>query len=192
MRKIVQMLVVLCMVLMSTQVVFANADKVTIAEGADITTVHRMAVAAPLYTPIKGAPGKDAVTKLVYDASSVARGYVISYDMVAQNIQKDKNIDILHLDRRQASQAFKDNVASYADAYVVMTVANNSRTVFFFDVYKAGTNELLYTYEIAANRSDPDTVAAYTTLVQQFYKNFDRSAEAQQKDHEKAANSKHK
>ena len=48
MKKLVQMLMVLCMVIMSTQVVFANADKTTIAEGADITAVHRLAIVQPL------------------------------------------------------------------------------------------------------------------------------------------------
>ena len=190
MRKLVQLLVVVCMVLMSTQVVFANADKVTVAKGADITTIHRMAVAAPLYTPGKSAPTKDELTKVIYDAGSVARSYVLSYDMVAQNIQQDSKVDIKALDRRQAAKIYKENVAKYADAYVVTTVANNSRTAFFFDVYKAGTDELLYTYEIVANSSEPDNIATYTNLAQQFYKNFERSAVAQQKENEKAAKKK--
>ena len=49
MRKIVQMLVIACMVVLSTQVAFANSDKVTVQVGADLTTVKRLAVASPLY-----------------------------------------------------------------------------------------------------------------------------------------------
>ena len=190
MKKIVQLFMVLCLVLMSTQVVFANADKVTVAPGADLVSVHRIAVAAPLYVPAKGAPSKEELTKVLYDASSVARSYVLSYDTIAQDIQKDATVDIKALDRRQAAKKYKENIAKYADAYVVATVAGNGRTVFFFDVSKAGTDELLYTYEIAANRSEADNIGTYTKLAQQFYKNFERSAVAQQKERQKAAKQK--
>ena len=37
MRKIIQMLVIACMVVFGTQVALANADKETLVEGADIT-----------------------------------------------------------------------------------------------------------------------------------------------------------
>ncbi|MBQ1919812.1 MAG: coenzyme F(420) biosynthesis enzyme, partial [Selenomonas sp.] len=139
MKKIVQMLLVVCMVVLSAQVAFANADQVTIQEGADITAVKRIAIAAPLYTPVdEKAPNKDMLTQIVYDSSRVSRSYVVSYDAVAEAVKAAKNVDIKSLDRRQAAKTFKENVADYADAYVVLTVANNSRTTFFFDVYKAG------------------------------------------------------
>ena len=188
MKKIVQMLLTVCMIVLSAQVAFANADKVTIQEGADITTVKRIAVAAPLYTPVdEKAPNKEMLTQIVSDASRVSRSYVISYDAVAEGIKKATNVDIKSLDRRQAAKVYKENAANYADAYVVLTVANNSRTTFFFDVFKAGTNELLYTYEIRANRSEGDTIATFNNLCEQFYKHLDRSAEEQIK-----ANSKKK
>ena len=186
MKKVVQMLLVVCMVVLSAQVAFANADQVTMQEGADITSVKRIAIAAPLYTPVdEKAPNKDMLTQIVYDSSRVSRSYVVSYDTVAEGIKAATNVDIKALDRRQASKTYKENVANYADAYVVLTVANNSRTTFFFDVFKAGTNELLYTYEIRANKSEGDTVNTFTTLSEQFYKHFDRSAEEQLKEKNK-------
>ena len=70
MKKIVQMLLTVCMIVLSAQVAFANADKVTIQEGADITTVKRIAIAAPLYTPVdEKAPNKEMLTQIVADAS---------------------------------------------------------------------------------------------------------------------------
>ena len=102
--------------------------------------------------------------------------------MMAAGIQSKNNVDLKALDRRQAAKTFKENVADYADAYVILTVANNSRTTFFFDVYKVGTNDLLYTYEIRANGSEPDNVETYTNLCEQFYKHFERAAQAQQKE----------
>ena len=182
MKKIVQMLLVVCMVVLSAQVAFANADKVTMQEGADITSVKRIAVAAPLYAPVdEKAPNKEMLTQIVSDASRVSRSYVISYDAVAEGIKTATNVDIKALDRRQAAKTYKENVANYADAYVVLTVANNSRTTFFFDVFKAGSNELLYTYEIIANKGEPDSVATFNNLAEQFYKHFDRSADEQLK-----------
>ena len=186
MRKIVQMLVIACMVVLSTQVAFANSDKATIQDGADITTVKRLAVASPLYQQLDTkAPSKEMLTQIVYDSSRVARSYVVSYDTVAEGIRKADNIDIKALDRRKSAKAYKEHVADYADAYVVLTVANNSRTTFFFDVYKAGSNQLLYSYEIAANRSEGDNVETFTNLSEQFYKHFERSAQEQLKDNSK-------
>jgi hypothetical protein len=186
MKKIVQMLLVVCMVVLSAQVAFANADKVTMQEGADITSVKRIAVAAPLYAPVdEKAPNKEMLTQIVSDASRVSRSYVISYDAVAEGIKTATNVDIKALDRRQAAKTYKENVANYADAYVVLTVANNSRTTFFFDVFKAGSNELLYTYEIIANKGEPDSVATFNNLAEQFYKHFDRSVDEQLKNKNK-------
>jgi hypothetical protein len=188
MRKMVQMLVALMMLVLSTQVAFANIDKATVVEGSDLNAVHRMAAAVPLYTQVKGAPTLNEVSQTLYAASAVAHNVVVlSYDMVAQNIMNDTHVNIKTLDRRQSVKVFKENVAKYADAYVVTTVANNSRTIFFFDVYKAGTNELMYTYEIAENGGDKDDVGTYLTMTQQFYKNFERSAQDQIRQREKAA-----
>ena len=186
MKKIVQMLLIACMVVLSTQVAFANSDKETIQDGANLVTVKRLAVASPLYQQLDtNAPSKDLLTQIVYDSSRVTRSYVVSYDTVAEGIKKSANVDIKSLDRRQAAKAFKEHVADYAAAYVVLTVANSSRTSFFFDVYKAGSNQLLYSYEIAANRSEGDTVATFTNLSEQFYKHFERSAQDQLKDNSK-------
>ena len=186
MKKIIQMLLIACLVVLGTQVAFANADKVTVQEGADLTAVHRLAIGSPLYMQVDPkSPNKDMLTQIVYESSRVARCYVISYDTIAQNIKADQNIDLKALDRRTAAKDFKQYVGNYADAYVILTVANDSRTTFFFDVYKAGTNELLYTYQIQANRNEGDTVATYTNMAEQFYKQFEHSAVDQQKDNSK-------
>lgn len=181
MKKIVQVMLFVCLTVFGMQVAFANADKVTIPEGADIVSVKRLALAAPLYTPTKDAPTKEELLASMYEASSVARSYVLSYDMVAADIQKNTGVDIKSLDRRQAAKVYKENVAADADAYVVLTVANNSRIVFFYDVYRSGTNELLYTYQIVANRSQKANMETYKALSEQFYKNFERSANEQAK-----------
>ena len=182
MKKLMQMLLVLCLVVFSTQVAFANSDKVTLVEGADITGIHRLALAKPLYMQTdKLAPTMDQLIQIESEASKVARMYVIPYDTVAASVKTDTKVDIKALDRHQAAKVFKENAGKYADAYVVLTVANDSRTSFFFDVYKAGSNELLYSYQIQANRSEKDNVTTYQNLCEQFYKNFERFIGEQQK-----------
>ena len=187
MKKLMQMLLVLCLVVFSTQVAFANSDKVTLVEGADITGIHRLALAKPLYMQTdKLAPTMDQLIQIESEASKVARMYVIPYDTVAASVKTDTKVDIKALDRHQAAKVFKENAGKYADAYVVLTVANDSRTSFFFDVYKAGSNELLYSYQIQANRSEKDDVTTYQNLCEQFYKNFERSIGEQQNKDAKA------
>lgn len=187
MKKLMQMLLVLCLVVFSTQVAFANSDKVTLVEGADITGIHRLALAKPLYMQTdKLAPTMDQLIQIESEASKVARMYVIPYDTVAASVKTDTKVDIKALDRHQAAKVFKENAGKYADAYVVLTVANDSRTSFFFDVYKAGSNELLYSYQIQVNRSEKDNVTTYQNLCEQFYKNFERFIGEQQKKDAKA------
>ena len=183
MKRFVQMALVLCLTLFAVQAgASAYSDKVTLPEGAVITNVNRLAVGAPLYVQVEDpAPSLEILTQVVSDASRVTRANIVTYDTVASGIQASKGIDIKALPRREAAKEFKDNVASFADAYIILTVANNSRTTFFFDVYRAGSNELLYTYEIRANKSDGNTVATFSALSEQFYKSWQRSVEAQNK-----------
>lgn len=186
MKNIMRLFVVCLMLILGTQVSFANSDKETLQEGADLTSIHRLALAMPLYQQVeKDAPDKAELSKIFYDASRVSRLSVASYNTVADSINSTKSIDILALDRRTAAKYFKENVADYANAYVVLTVANNSRTSFFFDVYQSGTNQLLYTYEIQANRSEKDSVVTFNNLCEQFYKHLERATAAQLKEKNK-------
>ena len=183
MKRFVQMALVLCLTLFAVQAgASPYSDKVTLPEGASITNVNRLAVGAPLYVQVEDtSPSIEILTQVVSDASRITHANIVTYDAVAAGIQTDKGIDIKALPRREAAKVFKENVASYADAYIILTVANNSRTTFFFDVYRSGSNELLYTYEVRANKSDGNTVATFAALSEQFYKNWQRSVEDQNK-----------
>ena len=183
MKRFVQMALVMCLTLFGVQAgASAYSDKVTLPEGAVITNVNRLAVGAPLYIQVEDtAPSLEILTQIVSDASRVTNANIVTYDTVVNGIQKDSGVDLKTLPRRDAAKIFKEKVASFADAYIILTVANNSRTIFFFDVYRSGSNELLYTYEVRANKSDKDTVATFTALSEQFYKNWQRSVEAQNK-----------
>ena len=183
MKRFVQMALALCLTLFAVQAgASPYSDKVTLPEGAVITNVNRLAVGAPLYVQVEEtAPSIEILTQVISDASRITHANIVTYDTVANGIQKDKGIDLKTLPRRDAAKIFKEDVAAYADAYIILTVANNSRTTFFFDVYRSGSNELLYTYEVRANKSDGNTVATFSSLSEQFYKNWQRSVEAQNK-----------
>lgn len=181
MKKMIQLMLAVGIVMLSASVALANANKETVADGADLSNVRRIAIAAPLYTPGKNDPTKEQLLRYTYNAREVARTYVVSYEEVAAGILKDTGDDINALGRREAAKAYRDYVGRVADAYVVITVANNSRTIFFYDLYRAGTNELLYTFQIAANRSQENNEETYTILGEQFYKNFERAANKQLK-----------
>ena len=191
MKKLVQMLLVVCMVVLGAQVALAASDKETIQEGADLASIHRLAIGLPKYVPVaEKPPTKEEVAQAIADASKVARSYVISYDAAAEGIRGDKGIDIKALDRRKAETEFKNGIAKIADAYVVMTVANNTGITCFFDIYKAGTNELLYTYQVVGKRYEKDSVSTYKSLSEEFFKHFEKAAEEQQKKNAREAKKK--
>ena len=189
MKKLLKTLLLTAMMIcMGASLVFAasNADKETLQEGADISSIHRLAIGSPLYTPAgEKPPTKDELTQAIFDGSKAARMYVISYPQAAQSIAADTGTDITALDRRQAAKIFKDNIGKYADAYVIVTVANDSRTVFFYDVYKASTNDLLYTYQIVAEKSQKNSVEGYRDMSKEFYKHFEAAANKKAKEDSK-------
>ncbi|MBR3722947.1 MAG: coenzyme F(420) biosynthesis enzyme [Selenomonadaceae bacterium] len=182
MTKFLKLLVLTFMFAAFSAVAFAHSDRETIAEGADLSSVHRIALGWPLYIKAEETDLSDReVIETVFGASKVARTYVISYDDAVKNIKSSNKVDISVLDKKKAAAEFKKYIKNHADAYVILTVANNSRLTLFFDVYQAGTDNLLYTYQIEANRSDKSTKPTYNTLSEQFYKHFERAANEQQK-----------
>ena len=183
MKRFVQMVFVLCLTLFAAQAgASPYSDKVTLPKGAVITNVNRLAVGAPLYVQVEDtSPSLEILTQVVSDASRITQANIVPYDTVVKGIKEAKGVDLKSLPRRDAAKVFKENVANYADAYIILTVANNSRTTFFFDVYRSGSNDLLYTYEVRANKSDGNTVATFSKLSEQFYKNWQRSVEEQNK-----------
>ncbi|MBO6304394.1 MAG: coenzyme F(420) biosynthesis enzyme [Selenomonadaceae bacterium] len=182
MKKFLKLVMFTMMFSLLSVTAFAHADQETIAEGADLSSVKRIALGWPLYVKVDEKDLSDReIIETVYGASKVARAYVLSYDAAAQEIKKGTKIDILSLEKKKAAEEFKKNIKNYADAYVILTIANNSRLTLFFDMYRAGTDELLYTYQIVANRSDKSDKNTYNALSEQFYKHFERAATEQQK-----------
>lgn len=186
MKKFFQLAIISALLVFGIQTAFANTDKVNVVEDADLTIVHRLAINAPLYSPVaEDAPSKDELTNIIYKASKVSNIYVISYDEIAANIRRDIGIDIKALERRKAAKIFGENIGKYADAYVTPTVANSSKLVMFFEVSKASNHSLLFDYQIKANRSEKETADTFKLFAEQFYKNLDKSIKHQEKENTK-------
>ena len=175
--------VMLMLAVMLTSTVAMAAFRETIEEGADIGSIKRLAVAIPRIYKVEDAePTASEFTQIIFDAGKVARCYVISYDEIAANIQRDTGVDIKALNNEEAQKIFAQNVSKYADAFVNVTVANGTKKPqFFFDVFDAKTGELAYTLttqsgEIGKNAKD------YGKACENFYKRFDEAAEKSIKD----------
>ena len=166
---------------------FAYVETASPQEGQTVADVETLALGAPLYTAKEGYPTKEEYIGILNDmGAKVLKGGIVTYDTVAQGIRQKTGKDIYALDRIPAAKIFKDNVMDFADAYVVSTVTMSRRTVLFFDVYRAGTNERLYGYEMILDSDEADDVKTYSELVGKFYKHFASVQETQKKEKEKA------
>ena len=168
MKKIIQLIIAACMLLMS-QLAFA-AEYVDIPEGVDLTTISSFAIGKPLYTPKNGDPTMEQLEQVLVEGLDIDNFKVIPYEDIAVDLLRHKNIDLSKMDRRVAAQTFMKNTVGVADAYVIVTVARNSLTVFFFDVYKAGTEDLLFNYQIQGAMSN--TPDYYKEVARGFYRQF--------------------
>lgn len=180
MKKLFMLLTALTVMMLSATAFAANEQE-ALTDGADITVIRRMALAEPLYNPMKDAPSLADVSQAVYDAAALTKVYVISYGDIAANIKRDTDVDIRPLNHRQAMKIFRLCVPKYVDAYVVPTIANNNRKTVFFDVYQIKTDALLYRYQLTADKHAEDSYITYKALSEQFFKRFDRAIENQKR-----------
>lgn len=184
MKKIFTTLLLLAAMLTSTVAMAAYNETVT--EGADIASIKRLAVALPMHYKVEETePTFEEFIKIIFDASKAARCYVISYDEIAANIQRDTGVDIKNLNDADSRKTYNANISKYADASVIVTTANNGKKPqFFFEVYDAKSGELVYllttqSSEIGKNSKD------YGKACEDFYKKFDAAAEKNLKDQQK-------
>lgn len=191
MKKIFATLLMLAVMLTST--VAMAAFKETISENADIAAVKRLAVALPMHYKIEDAePTVEEFTRIISDAGKVARCYVISYDEMAKNIKNDTGVEIDSLQEEDARKAFSASVGKYADAYVLVTTANNNKKPqFFFEVFDAKSGDLIYVLT-TQSRNIGKNSKDYGKACEDFYKKFDAAAEKSLKDAQKKAKKENK
>ena len=161
-----------------TSTVALAAFEETIIEDAELAAVHKLAIALPdFYKVTDREPSLTELTKLLADAGKAQSALeIVTYEEVASNIRRDTGINIYSLDIPEADKIFKENVAKYADSYLVLTVANNSdKAWLFYYIYDAADSKLMYAYQVQGHligRSTKD----YTNATRDFYKQFDSAA----------------
>lgn len=187
MKKFFQMIAFAVFMATMCPSALAYVETASPQEGQTIADVETLAIGAPLYTAKEGYPSKEEYVGILNAmGAKVLKGGIVTYDAVAQGIRQKTGKDVYALDRIPAAKIFKDNVMDFADAYVVSTVTMSRRTVLFFDVYRAGTNERLYGYELILDSDEPDDVKTYSEMAGRFYKHFVSVQETQKKEKEKA------
>ena len=169
-------------VLMTSTVAFAAFEE-SIEDDADLVSVKRLAVAMPNYYKVEeNEPELYDLIREIYNAGRLTSTIeIISYDDVAAAIRRNTGIDIHSLDAPEAEKVYNRNIANYANAYLTVTVANNSKTPWiFFYVYNANDQKLMYTYSsqsklIGKNARD------YGKASEEFFKQFDKATVASEK-----------
>lgn len=173
MKRLIQLAALLITMMFSTACFAGQAE--TITEGADLTTINKMTICLPYYTKmLDEEPTTDELLKALAAASKRAKGYeVISYNDLAREIKADTAIDIRRLPIPESKKVYKEYVSHYADAYMFVTIANNSRVNMFVSVHKADTHELLYDFRVEGGKQNANkTAKSYQMLAEKFYEAF--------------------
>lgn len=151
MKKLVQIFVTACMLVFSAQCAFA-AEYMEVTEGADLTNIETIAIAKPHYTPTQKDPAATELLKAMVKGGDVPFFKIVPYEDIELKFLREKNVDLNAIDSRLAAEYFAKNTAGVADVYVIATVTTASKKFIFFELYKAGTDELLFQHQIEVNQ----------------------------------------
>lgn len=163
-------------VFMTASIAMAAFEE-NIEEGAKLSAVKRIAIAMPNYYKVENEEPhlNDLLREIGNVGKMTSTLQVVSYDDVASGIRRDTGIDILSLDVPEAEKVYNKYVSRYADAYVIATIANNSKVPeIFFYVYNANDQKLMYTYRYQSRLTGKRT-RDYSKVVAEFFEQFDRA-----------------
>ena len=190
MKRGLQLVVMLCVFLMGTQVSFAagllggtGVSEARVYDSEGLMKVHTLAIADSIYNgpTSEGEPEIDDLPEILMNGTLADKKSVlsyISYRDVCQNIKIARHVDILRLDARKAFKEYKNNIGLYADAYVITTISNGTskndgtRLNVFFDVYDARTSKIIYAYRKLAPKSATRDALLYTEITKDFISEF--------------------
>ena len=177
------LLVVALMILMARPTFAAVGEEIMVGE--NLGAIKRVAVAMPNHNKDITTPKEPNLDELllILDASAISgkiKNYsVISCNDIAANIRQDTGVDLLTVaDYKEAYKVFDENIAKYADAYVVLTIANSQKSsMLFFKVRNAQTGDIMYNFITKAGK---DT-GGYTNACTEFFRRLDLAIEKQRK-----------
>ena len=159
----------------------------TVTKDADIASIKTLAVALPMHYKVEiTEPNPDEFADIVSNAGSrLVTFNILSYDDVVDKIWDDVKVDIKALNDKESRKIFIDNIAKYADAYVIATSANNNKiTQIFFEVRDSKTGDTMYIFNTQSRRYSKD-LKGYTRACEDFYKRFNAVVEKAVKDSRK-------
>ena len=182
MRLISKILTLVCMLTLWVGVCQA-ATAETIDNGEELARVQRLAIGYPdYYKMLEKEPTMNEFIETLFEAGKVSKSNIISYDEMATKIKRDTGVDIKVIPKIEARKIFKEHVYKYADAYLIVTVANNSRISLFCDVYAVNTNERVYSLQVQGSKSDDNKNAkTYKTMAEEFFRAFDKAVQTEAK-----------
>ena len=161
-------------VMLVSSVAFATYSE-SLEENADLTKVKKIAIAMPgYYKTLDTEPDIYDLTREIFNAGRLTSTRdIVSYDDVASAIRRDTGVDLRSLDVAEAAKAYRKYISRYADSYIVVTIANNSKYPWlFFHLYNAADSELLYTFSVQS-RLIAKTAKDYGKRSEDFFKRLD-------------------
>lgn len=189
-KKTIKLLIVACVLMLNMQLAMASSSEVWQAEDADLTSLKRIAVFEPLYTPNTDSDiTGESIQAMVSEQGQKVRLDTVTKKVVERAIANITGTDLAAMqeaDKKQADEIFFKELPKQADAYMKMTVIHNSRVVLFFDIYDAKTQKRVYGAQIVASRNMNDDMETYELMTKRFYRGLLSDIEAQQDKQKKA------
>ena len=186
MKKLITIFSLLTIMLFSISTAFAANEKITMMDDSyDLNSIQTLAIYTPNYKPsalsverkakLKDAPELITPDMLTDTILKVANEDGVPYTLVTdktiiQNIKNNTGVDITTLGNRETLNIYKQNVKNYADAYVILTFANDSRVVMFADVYDAKDNHWICSYQIIGGDTEDDNLTNYSMFMHKFFR----------------------
>ena len=145
----------------------------TVNEDSDLGSIKTLAIALPMHYKIElTEPNVMEFSDIIFNAGRLAQCEIISYDDIVDNIWHDAKIDIKALADNDSRRIFTENVAKYADAYLLVTSANNNKfNQFFFEVRDAKDGSMMYLFN-TQSRYYGKNLKGYTKACEDFYGRF--------------------
>ena len=179
MKRIMQLLAVVCMLVIGTPMAFAwenGSHKEDIYDGYGLIEMTSFVIGNCYFSPQEGEPTNDELLTMLYEEAIKANKKFdftyTSYTDFCQEINRKEHVDIRRLGRRKALEIFKEQISKYADAYIVCTVSNDTRLNVFYDVVDAKTHDVVYSYRKLAPKASVRDEALYREMTKDFYTDF--------------------
>ena len=171
MKRIVMVLMAM-MIMLTGSTVFAK-DSAWMQEGYDFTAPQAALIDSLNYVPNKTdkvTPDEiyGAIMKEVKESLFIKTRDASQYKAVLA----EKNVDLSVLSKKEAKQAYAENMKGYVDIRVIPTLVSKEKSVLFVEVFDVTTNKLVYSNQY--KDGDADSLEVYTKMMNEFCNDFNK------------------